>query len=373
MNKETITSRQAVLLLTIFRITLVISYTPALGLPPANQDVWIAVILSFVYSLILRVPILFLANRFNNLTMMEYTEKIMGKFIGKFIIIIYGIYFMGYSVFTLIIQSQFVGVAVLARTPYWIMIIFVTALSIYTCLKGLIALYWSSEFIVPAALFAIISLIVLGLRNVDFNLLLPILSDSTFLEINQGAIMLSFILTDVLILVMSVPSLENKKDINKIIIKSNLYSVIVVAIVIIVTQGALGIEQAKHSDYPFLIYTRLINYSSVFERIDLIFVITWLSANVGRVIFYIYLTFMSFKHLLKPKDNTKLIYTINILVSIISLYLLNKGAKIMSKGLLNTILMYISIIFVTLIPLITMIVYFFRRKTINRIENIQKN
>ncbi len=373
MNKETITSRQAVLLLTIFRITLVISYTPALGLPPANQDVWIAVILSFVYSLILRVPILYLANRFNNLTMMEYTEIIMGKFIGKLIIIIYGIYFMAYAIFTLIIQSQFVGVAILSRSPYWIMIILVTVLSIYICLKGLIILYWIAELIIPATLFAIISLIVLGLKNVDFNLLLPILSDSTFLEINRGAIMLSFILTDILILVMSVPFLQNKKDINKIFIKSSFYPIIVVAIVIIVTQGALGVEQAKHSNYPFLIYTRLINYNSVFERIDLIFVISWLSANIGRVIFYMYLSFMAFKHILRPKNHNILIYIINILVSIISLYLLNKGSKIMSKGLLNTILMYISIIFVTLIPFVAMIVYFFRRKSINRIEKIQKN
>lgn len=373
MNKETITSRQAILLLTIFRITLVISYTPALGLPPANQDVWIAVILSIIYTLILRGPVLFLANRFNNLTMMEYTELIMGKFLGKLIIIIYGIYYLGYAVISLVIQSQFVGVTILSRTPYWIMIIIVTVLSLYICLKGLIILYWSAEFIIPAALFAIISLIVLGIKNVDFNLLLPILSDSTFLEINQGAMMLSFILTDILILVMSVPFLQNKKDINKIFVKSTFYSVIVVASVIIVTQGALGVEQAKHSNYTFLIYTRLIDYSSVFERIDLIFVITWLSANIGRVIFYMYLTFMAFKHLLRPKNDKLLIYIINILVSIISLYLLNMGTKIMSKGSLNTILMYISIIFVTLIPLIAMIIYFIRRKSINRIEKIQKN
>lgn len=373
MNKERITSRQAVLILTLFRITLVISYTPALGLPPANQDVWIAVILSVVYSLILRIPILFLANKFSNITMMEYMEIIMGKFIGKLIITIYGVYFMGYSLFTLIIQTQLVGVAILSRTPYWIMMALVIVLSIYICLKGLIVLYWSAEFIIPASLFAIVSLIVLGLKNVDFKLILPILSDSTFLQINQGALMLSFILTDILILVMSVPYLENKKDINKIFIKGSIYSVIIVAVVIIVTQGALGIEQAKHSNYPFLIYTRLIDYSSVFERIDLIFVFTWLSANIGRIIFYMYLTFMAFKHLLRPKNDKLLIYIINTLVCIIALYLLNTGTKVMSKGTLNTILMYVSIIFVTLIPLITMIVYFFRRKSIDKMEKIQKN
>lgn len=373
MNKEMITSRQAVLLLSMSRITLAISHSPALDLPPWNQDIWIAVMLSFVYALLLRVPLLFLANRFSDITMMEYVEKIMGKLIGKLIIILYGIYFLTYSVYILIIQSQLVGVAILSRTPYWIMIIFVTVLSIYICLKGLVMLYWAGELIIPVALFSIILLIILGLKNVDFNLILPILSDSTFFEINQGAIMLSFVLTDILILVMSVPLLESKKDINKIFIKSNIYSVIVVATVVIVTQGALGIEQTKHSNYPFLIYTRLIDYNSVFERIDLIFVISWLSANVGRVIVYMYLSYMAFNHVLKSKKPKLLIYIINILVSVISLYLLNMGFKTMSKSILNTVLMYLSLIFITLIPLITVIVYFLRKKSLDRIERIQKN
>ena len=373
MNNESITTRQAILFLTIFRITLGISYTPALGLPPANQDVWIVVILSLVYTLLLRLPLLFLANRFSDLTMMEYVEKIMGKSLGKIIVIIYGLYYFFYAIFTLIIQSQFVGVAILPNSPYWLIVLFVTVLSIFICLKGLLMFYWTGEFIIPLALSLIIALILLGLKNVDFKLLLPILSDSSFLDINRGAIMLSFILTDILILVMSIPLLQNKKDINKIFFKSNLYSVIIVTIVIIVSLGALGVEQAKHSNYPFLIYTRLIDYSSVFERIDLIFVVSWLSANIGRVIVYMYLSFMVFNHVLKPKKSNLLIYIINILVSIISLYLLNTGIKIMTKGLLNTILMYISIIFVTIIPLIAMIVYFFRRKSISRSEKIQKN
>lgn len=371
MNKDMITSRQAILMLTMFRLTLVISYTPSLGLPPANQDVWIAVIVSFVYTIIFRIPILFLANKFKDMSIMEYIEKIMGKFIGKTIVIFYGLYFTIYSIYTLVVQSQLVGVAILTRTPYWIIIFFVTVISIYICLKEIVVIYWISEFIVPIALFSIISLVLLGLGNVDFQLLLPILADSTFLEINQGAMMLSFIITDILILVMSVPYLENKEDINKIFIKGTIYSLILVVIIIVVTQGALGIEQAKHSNYPFYIYTRLINYNSVFEKIDLIFVLAWLSANVGRIIVYMYLAYLSFKYIFKIKNEKLMIYFISIFVSLISLYLSNMGFRTMSQGLLNEALMYLSIIFVTVIPLIIMMVYFIRRKSLAK-EEIQQ-
>lgn len=369
MNNDKISTRQAILILTMFRLTLVVAYTPALDLPPGNQDIWIIVLLSLVYTALLRTPLLFLANKFKDISMMEYIEKIMGKFIGKLIIIIYGLYFAAYSIYVITVQTHLAGVAILAKTPYWLLITFVTIISIFVCLKGLVMIFWTGEFIIPISLISIVFLILLGLKNVDFSVILPILSDSSFLDINKGAIMLSLILTDIFILIMSVQYLECKKDINKIFIKSGIYSSLLVIVIVIVTQGALGIEQARHSNYPFLIYTRLIQYQSVFERIDLFFILAWLGANVGRIVTYTYLSYMSFEHLFKVKESKPLIYTICISVSMVSLYLTNTGFRISSNGLLNAFLMYSTLIFVLIIPLIAMIVYFFRRKSINKSEN----
>lgn len=373
MNKDKISSRQAILILTMFRLTLVLSHTPALDLPPANQDIWMIVILSFFYTTLLRIPLLFFANKFKDISMMEYIELIMGKFIGKLIIIIYGLYFAAYSIYVITVQTNLAGVAILAKTPYWLLIAFVTIISIYICLKGLVMIFWTGEFILPISLVSIIFLILLGLKFVDFALLLPILSDSSFLDINKGAIMLSLILTDIFILIMSLPYLECKKDINKIFIKSSIYSSLLVIAIIIVTQGALGIEQAKHSNYPFLVYTRLIKYQSVFERIDLFFILAWLGANVGRIIIYTYLSYMVFEYLFKVKESKSLIYTICIFISMVSIYLVNTGFRISSGELLNAFLMYSTTIFIIIIPSIAMIVYFFRRKSIDKAEKLGDN
>lgn len=368
MNSHKITTRQMILLITTFRLTMVISYMPSKDLPPANQDIWIVLLLSFFYTTFLSIPLLFLTNKYSNLTLVEYLEKILGKFAGKLLGLCYALYFTAYSIFSVILQAQLVGVNVLARTPNWIIIGLLIFISLYIGSKGLVMISWTGEIVTPIALVSIILLILLGLKNVDFALLLPILSDSTFKEINLGAIMASFLVTDIFILAKCTPYLENKKDINKIFIKSVLYSLIIGAIAVIVTQGALGVEQVRHENYPFLIYARIINYTSAFERIDVIYVITWIASNTGRVLFYISFSYMTFKEVFNINKGKVLYYAIGIIVGLISIYIANTRIIALSKSPINSMLIYSSAIFITIIPLLTTTVYFLRRKTLNKEE-----
>lgn len=371
MYTEKITTRQMILTMTIFRVTLVISYMPSTQLPPANQDVWVVLLLSIFYVTIMRIPLLFLANKFNDITMMEYQEKILGKFLGRLITFLYGLYFGFTAIYTILIQNKMVGVDILPRTPYWIIMLPILIISLYVGSKGLKTIFWAGDLLTPVTLISIILLLILGLQNVDFNVLLPILADSTFKEINIGAIMLSFILTDIFVLGMGVPFLENKKDINKIFLRVTIYSKLLAIIAVIVTQASLGIEQTRHSNFPFLIYTRLIQYNSAFQRIDPLYVIAWLSSNIGRIIIYIYFSYMNFNRVFNIKNRKYIFYIICITVNLIALYLSNKGVRVMIQSPFTIGNMYISAIFIIVIPLFTTIVYFFRRNSLEKAGKIE--
>lgn len=251
MNSEKITSRQLILIISTFGLSITISYMFALSLPPKNQDVWIMILLSFIYSLIFRTPLLFLNSKFPELTLVEMLEKILGKYVGKFFGLLYALYFVVYTGFIVILQAQMTGVNILARTPNWLIIGLTIIACLYIGSKDLVMMCWTGELVTPISLAAIILLILLGLKNVDFTLLLPILSDSTFAEINKGAIMFSLLTADVFVLVKASPFLEDKKDVYKIFIYSLLFFTILCSIAVAVTQSALGLEQARHTIYPF--------------------------------------------------------------------------------------------------------------------------
>ena len=90
---------QAMLLVIVLRIILGLTYLPELNTPPANQDIWIMLLLSILYTAVFSLPLLYLGNKFSQYSFYEYAEMIMGKFIGKVINIFYGLFFFMFLIF----------------------------------------------------------------------------------------------------------------------------------------------------------------------------------------------------------------------------------------------------------------------------------
>lgn len=366
MYDEKVTSRQIILLLIISRLSISISTMPTINVPPYNQDIWIVVILSFFYGVVIMLPLLFLANKLKEFNLMGYLKKLYGNIFGGFIGLFYGLYFMLNAVNGITNQMELVGSTILSRFPN-IWIIFLLAITtIYTVSRGLIVRARGVELLGPISIIIILLLVLLGLKNVDFNILLPILSDSSLIDLNKGALQLSFFYVDIFLLVMIVPDLENKKDINKIFLLSLLSSTLILALVVVVTQGVLGLEQIRHSNFPFFLYTRNIDIATIFERIDAIFVMGWLLTSIARINGFIYLSVRTLRELLgKDLKEKYLVIIVGLAVSFISLYILNRTSVNVNRTSFNYIYNIIFFIFAIGIPLITCIVYFFRRKNLS--------
>ncbi len=124
----------------------------------------------------------------------------------------------------------------------------------YIAYKGLKSIARGGEIFVPFILGVILLFIILGYNNYDFTVLLPVLKDSTFKELNIGAIDSGIKFSDIIILAMIPPYLERKEDLNKIYIKSIIYSIFIIILLVVATQAALGIEYAKHTNFPYFYF-----------------------------------------------------------------------------------------------------------------------
>lgn len=74
---------QLVLLFITSRIILNITYFPASKSPPANQDLWLAQLVSIPATILLAVPIMVLAAKYPQQTIIDYSRTIAGKVAGK--------------------------------------------------------------------------------------------------------------------------------------------------------------------------------------------------------------------------------------------------------------------------------------------------
>ena len=85
---EKIANRQLLFMLFMMRTTVVIAFLPVLTSADALQDAWASAIVSFFTSALLVLIIGGLGIRFPELTIVEYAQKLIGKWPGRSICLI---------------------------------------------------------------------------------------------------------------------------------------------------------------------------------------------------------------------------------------------------------------------------------------------
>ena len=211
----------------------------------------------------------------------------------------------------------------------------------------------------------------LGLNNVDFKVLLPILKDSSLVDINRGAMLNSLFFTDIFLLAMIIPELEDKNNINKIFVIYTAGTLLFLTVALVVTQGTLGVELARHYVFPFYKYTRLIDALEIFERIDAVFVFIWILTSITRICGFTYISTRAFREVFDKKEDEKVIlFIVGILIFTISVTIIQRRPVIGIRKEFDLYLNIITIIFAIVIPIVTCIIYFFRRKSIKEEKSI---
>jgi len=369
MNEsEKVSSYQVILLLIAYRLVIAFSFLPAANVPPGNQDMWIVVFLSIPYTVLFCFPILFLSNRFNKYTLIEYMGIIFGKHLGKIIGLIYTLILLTFSISNVSVLAEILDSTMFPSMPTIVTVIIMVITCSYISYKGLEPIARGAEIFVPFILMVIFIFPILGMKILDFKVFLPILKDSSFKELNRGAIEIALKFGDVLILAMIVPSLEKKEKLNNIFMKSLFYGVFMSNFVLVISQAALGIEQTKHSNFPFFAFARLINVFDFIQRIESIYVISWITANIGKISGYLYFSTVSLAQVLNKKDNKKYIIPMAIIVFILSTLYKDRNSVVGIKDPFQKILLIITMISVIVIPSIALLVYFIRRKKIKEVN-----
>ncbi|NLL80762.1 MAG: endospore germination permease [Tissierellia bacterium] len=370
MQNEKIPTRQLFGLLIVARLSFSISSILALHVPPHNQDQWVMVIVACLYIAISSMPILFLANRINKDTVKGFVTSIYGRPLSRLMGVLYLIYFIILTIDAIILQTELVTTSILPESSNYLITTLMLMVCIYMTSRGVIVILRSVDLLIPVIYSILFVLIVLGINNVDFSLFLPILSDSTINDINKGALILSTLYNDIIIIAMLVPELKNKNISTRVFFGSLITNMIILNIVIIITQGALGIEYARHSLFPFLIYVRLINLARIVERIAAVFVVMWLLTITFRINILLYLATKILRDIFNKGEDDKLcLFIVSTIVWIVSIGITVMRPVVGTRNDLNNYLAIIFVIYIIIIPLITCMIFLFRRKSISGAKN----
>lgn len=358
-----LSSVQVIFLIVISQITTAYAYLPIITTPPANQDIWLVAILAAVYTCGICLPLLFLSNRFKNKTLVEYTEKIMGSFIGKALGVLYAAFLVFICLLQLPLLANFLKSVVMPETPEYATILLMLAVGVYIVVKGPECTGRLAEILVPVIFAVILLFTLLNIGNMEFESFLPVLADSTFSQLNFGALATAARFSEIIVLCMLAPCI-NKKPVAKVFAYSIITSTFIFLIIIISVQAVLGVDLPLNLHYPYYTYTRTIKVFDFVEHIEFINIGGWVTGILIKFSLYFYVAALSMAQIFSVKSYKAFIIPI-ALVSVAVTY----KAKLLSFYVLNLITSYkvlpfINVIFIAVIPSILLVVYFFRQKSL---------
>jgi spore germination protein (amino acid permease) len=353
-NLEKISPIQVILLLSICRISIVL-----LWFKFSNQDVWITEILSLPYILLICAPLLFLSKQFTNLTLIEYLPVLTGKLVGRILGTLYVAFFLFIATLDLSLFDNILRPINFPETPDYAIIFLALLSCAYGVYKGLECIVRSAQIFTPQILTIIILYALLQIQDMDFKVFLPILSDSSFLEINSLAFSNAARINEIIVLAMLVPSINKKGNTNMILFWTAIIITVFSLIIIVPTLAGLGLDVPKKTFDPYYLFIKQINVYEFITRIEFLIVAAW---NIGmflRISLMLYLATISFVQTWGVKKRNVL-----ILPMIIFIFLITLKTDILKSVIVFKIMDYlpfINLIFMFGIPVIVLGMFFLKK------------
>lgn len=348
---------------------LVFPYTfmPILNAPPANQDMWAVLIMTFVYIFVINLPLLFLMNRYRGMNAVEIFETTLGKFFGKLALIPVVLFCIYCYTACMMITAIFINLYVMPDTPVFVLLLFMVIPISYTAFKGAGTIGRMAVFIVSVAIATIVIFFLLGIEQMDFNILRPAFADSTFLEMNIGAFYTGARYSEILIFFVFSYYLGKRASINKTYALTLGIFGLCFMLLLLPVMLTLGVEYAQHAWNPYFTYTRQLKLFDFLERMQAFNLITWFPTALLKLTIYNYMASFILSNIFRTKSHKGFVIPVSVVAfSACLLPVLNNSATI---ELLRSdkVFPYVIMPVIFVIPLIVVLVYLLRKKKIDSI------
>lgn len=286
---EKIANRQLFIILFFARSTVKLAFLPALTSADALQDAWISAALSFFGAALLVFMIGGLAVRFPQETIVEYSQKLLGKWPGKLISLIPIGTFLFIAATDVRIYAEALTAFFITDTPLLFIIgtmVFAAALGAYA---GIEPLGRVADLFLP--LYLLFLLLCLGLAIPQSVLLLrniePVLARGMG-PVLRGALTPIAMISQYTVLTILTPSLTEPKRVMRTAFGASLFASSLLVVVTMASIAVLGPHKAARCAYPFVTLVRSLRASEFLERVEVLAMFAWGFIHFVGLVVYLY-------------------------------------------------------------------------------------
>lgn len=288
-RKEQLTNNQLTMLVAILLLgTSIITGSRPLG--PAGKSAWAALLLAVVGA----IPLIFILGsfhkRFPGKNLAQYNEIILGKFLGRFLNIVYLIYLIFLLILVTDNLSLIYSTLFYIRTPTWFFDITLYLLCFVGALGGLVCIGRLAEVAAPLMILFILLTSFLAFMSpaTDWNALFPMFAEGLKPILQAAWFAFSFPFGEIVILATFFSVIGEKQNIAKPFLKGLALGAGVYFLTIIRNLVVLGSEALGMQTFPSATVVRMIQVAGFIERIEAIIASFWVLSIFMKAVIVFY-------------------------------------------------------------------------------------
>ncbi|WP_257350643.1 GerAB/ArcD/ProY family transporter [Pseudalkalibacillus decolorationis] len=314
-----ISTSQFTVLVTFFIIGGSILYVPSGLVHGAKQDAWIANILVVGIGLLLVLLYNALGSCFPNMTIIEYSEKILGKWLGRVVSLMYFTYFF-LSTANFVRQiGDFMTTQIMPETPITAIHILFFMVVIMGVRIGLEPFSRASEIFFPLVVMLVLILIISLSPQIEFQSIQPVLEEGMKPVIGVALHSLGSPYLQLVSLLMLFPYVNQTKEAKKSFLFGTLIGGTVLILVTSLSILVLGTDSTERHQFASYVLARKINVGDFLQRIEAVMAFIWFVTMYFKITIYFYVSVLSLSQVLKLKDYRFLTYPLGMITIVLAL------------------------------------------------------
>ncbi len=324
----------------------------------AGSDGWISVLLAGVLLQLILFLYWLLLKRFPTLSYPQITTKLVGKYVGTLLNVVFYIYFILTASLVLLILVKLLKEWLLYVTPYWVIILLILLTCFYLA---------ASRLHIVARFFVLISILLFGLIGLSLlSFTLPMdlgnifpLGETGLKNILIGtheSIFLSFYGFEA-VLFLYPYAIHKEGKFLKTISLSNMFVTGITTYFVFICILIFNEELLSQVQYPVVYFLRALQFQ-ILDRVDLVFISLWIVPMMMSVVTYLFLASKCLP--LNENNHTRIISFNSVLLFLLTVF---AGKDDASIEMYSTIVQYISYGVLFCVPLILLILSYLRKET----------
>ncbi|SDN67008.1 spore germination protein KB [Paenibacillus sp. yr247] len=318
-NKQRIAGRQFAILVFFFTVGTSIILAPSITTAEAKQSAWISSAIAMGIGCLLVWMYNTLGGKFPGQTINEYSEIVLGKWLGKLISLYFLLNLSVLSALVLRDIGDFVTIQLMPETPIQSIIILFLIITVMGARMGIETIGRTSEIVLPWFLFLFIIFIILISPKIDVKHLQPLLGIDIKSIIRGAMQLLFFPYLELVLLLIVFPHVNSVKSAKKGFMIGVLLGSTLLLTVTVMSILVLGASDTSKHFFPSYVMAKRINIAGFLQRIEVIMAIIWFFSIFYKLVLLFYSSAISLSQLLKLKDYRPLTYPMAMILFVLSM------------------------------------------------------